>query len=133
MPFFDCFERLGVPDDASPDEVRRAFRRRAFYAHPDRNPGDPSAAQAFKELCAARDILLDPRRRAAHLEACQRHRRQARPPERRAPPPERFRGGRRVDWTAGEPEPSSADHGAFIRGAAAVLLAGLAFGLGVRR
>ena len=47
---------LGVPFSATPEDVRRAFRRRAFEVHPDRNPA-PSAADDFRDLRAAYDAL----------------------------------------------------------------------------
>lgn len=53
------YERLGVAKTASADDVRRAFRERAKAAHPDAG-GD---AAAFRALCEARDVLVDPGRR----------------------------------------------------------------------
>ena len=49
----DPFAELGVPETATHDEVRRAFRRRARETHPDACPGDPQAAQRFARLRAA--------------------------------------------------------------------------------
>ena len=53
------FEVLGISDDASPDEIRRAYRRQARRYHPDRNPGDEGAAEAFLAVKAAYE-RLDP-------------------------------------------------------------------------
>ena len=60
----DPYEILEVPRDASPDEVKRAYRRLARQSHPDANPDDPAAEARFKELAAAYEILSDP---ANHL------------------------------------------------------------------
>jgi len=46
-------EVLGVAPDATPEAVKQAYRRRSMKEHPDRNPGDPGAAERFKELNAA--------------------------------------------------------------------------------
>lgn len=59
----DPYEVLGVGRDATPDEIRGAFRKLAAKHHPDRNPDDPTADQRFKELNAAHQILSDPKKR----------------------------------------------------------------------
>ncbi len=59
----DPYEVLGVSRDASPDEVKSAFRKLAQKHHPDRNPDDPNAVQRFKEINAAHQILSDPKKR----------------------------------------------------------------------
>ncbi len=51
------FQTLGVAPSATPDEVRRAFRQRAFALHPDRNPS-PTATDDFRTLRAAYDVIL---------------------------------------------------------------------------
>ena len=58
MPVPTPHDVLGVPFAATPDAVRRAFRRRAFELHPDRNPS-PGAAAAFGALRAAYEQLMD--------------------------------------------------------------------------
>jgi molecular chaperone DnaJ len=60
----DPYEVLGVGRHATADEIRTAFRKLAAKHHPDRNPNDPGAAQRFKELNAAYQILSDPKKRA---------------------------------------------------------------------
>jgi molecular chaperone DnaJ len=58
----DLYEILGVPRDASQDDIRRAYRTLARQHHPDVN-GDPAAEQRFKEIAGAYEILSDPEKR----------------------------------------------------------------------
>ena len=60
----DPYEVLGVPQDATADEIKAAYRRLARKHHPDVNPNDPHAEDAFKEVGEAYSILSDPDRRA---------------------------------------------------------------------
>lgn len=62
----DPYEILGVARSASQDEIKRAYRRLALKHHPDRNRGDSAAAQKFKEVQAAYEILGDAERRAQY-------------------------------------------------------------------
>ena len=62
----DYYEVLGVPRDASQDDVKRAFRRLARDTHPDANPGDPKAEAHFREIAEAYEVLSDDRKRAAY-------------------------------------------------------------------
>ena len=62
----DYYEVLGVRRNASPDEIKSAFRKLAKEFHPDRNPGNPSAADRFKEAAEANEILSDKEKRAAY-------------------------------------------------------------------
>lgn len=62
----DYYEVLGVSRNATPDEIKKAFRRLAMKYHPDRNPGDAQAEARFKEAKAAYDILGDDAKRAAY-------------------------------------------------------------------
>jgi hypothetical protein len=62
------YTTLGLDAAATEDDIRAAYRRRAAQVHPDLQPPEKRAAaeEAMKRLNAARDILLDPRRRAAY-------------------------------------------------------------------
>jgi DnaJ-class molecular chaperone len=59
----DPYEILGVARIASPDDIRKAYRRLAKKLHPDLNPGDKQAEARFKEVTAANDLLSDPDKR----------------------------------------------------------------------
>lgn len=59
----DYYAVLGVPRDAAPDDIKRAYRKLARQYHPDANPGDPEAADRFKEINAANEVLSDPVKR----------------------------------------------------------------------
>lgn len=60
------YEILGVKRDADPEEIKRAYRRRVWQVHPDRNPGDPLAAAKFKRVTEAYEVLSDPPRRRVY-------------------------------------------------------------------
>src|SRR5216684_824907 len=62
----DFYEILGVSKSANVDELKKAYRTLAMKHHPDRNPGDKSAEQKFKEVSEAYDILKDDQKRAAY-------------------------------------------------------------------
>src|ERR1700751_5304688 len=62
----DFYEVLGVSKSANPDELKTAYRKLAMRHHPDRNPGDKTAEQKFKEISEAYDILKDDQKRAAY-------------------------------------------------------------------
>jgi molecular chaperone DnaJ len=62
----DLYELLGVRRNATLAEVRRAYQKRARQLHPDINPGDPVAAERFRTVSYAFQVLSDPPRRAAY-------------------------------------------------------------------
>src|SRR3989441_5830958 len=57
------YDSLGVSKPASQEEIKKAYRKLARQYHPDKNPGDASAEQKFKEISAAYDVLGDPDKR----------------------------------------------------------------------
>ncbi len=61
----DYYRLLGVSQDASPPEIRRAYRRLARQHHPDRNP-HPDSPEQFRALADAYAALTDPARRACY-------------------------------------------------------------------
>lgn len=62
----DLYNVLGVRRNASPAEIRRAYQKLARLLHPDLNPGDPVAAERFREVSLAFEILSDPQRRSEY-------------------------------------------------------------------
>lgn len=60
----DYYKILGVPRNATQKEVRAAYRKLAAKHHPDRNPGDKSAEERFKEIGEAYAVLGDKEKRA---------------------------------------------------------------------
>jgi molecular chaperone DnaJ len=62
----DFYETLGVPKSADAEELKRAYRKLAMQFHPDRNAGDKTAEQKFKDVSEAYDVLKDDQKRAAY-------------------------------------------------------------------
>jgi molecular chaperone DnaJ len=59
----DYYEVLNVKRDASPDEIKKAYRQLALKNHPDKNPGDAEAERRFKEAAEAYEVLSDQAKR----------------------------------------------------------------------
>jgi molecular chaperone DnaJ len=62
----DLYEVLGVRREATAAEIRRAWQRKARALHPALNPGDPEAADLYRQVARAFEVLVDPKRRAAY-------------------------------------------------------------------
>lgn len=59
----DYYEVLGVPRNATQEEIKKAYRRLAMQYHPDRNPENKEAEEKFKEAAEAYEVLSDPEKR----------------------------------------------------------------------
>jgi len=59
----DYYEILEVPKNATKEEIKKAYRKKALQYHPDRNPGDKEAEEKFKEAAEAYDVLSDDEKR----------------------------------------------------------------------
>jgi curved DNA-binding protein CbpA len=73
-PDGDLYQLLGVPREASREEIALAWRRRARDEHPDARPADADAPERFRALAGAWQVLGDPARRAAYDRALARER-----------------------------------------------------------
>ena len=62
----DPYKILGVAKDASPENIRKAYRKLAKQHHPDLNPGNKAAEEKFKAISAANELLSDPEKRARY-------------------------------------------------------------------
>lgn len=85
----DPYSVLGVSQSASPEEIRRAFRKLAAKYHPDRTPGDAKSEKIFKDVSKAYDLLTNPGKQGPS---------HSRPPPPPPPPPivpVVIRGGRK--------------------------------------
>ena len=90
----DPYQALGVGADASTADISRAYRRLARALHPDSHPGDAAAADEFRAVSAAYELLADPARRT---DWDRRHPRPARSPQRPSrSAPARWPGGPQI-------------------------------------
>ena len=62
----DYYTVLGIPADAALADIKKAYRTLARRHHPDRNNGDPAAAERFRQITEAYEVLTDPARRQAY-------------------------------------------------------------------
>ena len=62
----DFYDRLGVAQTASDDEIKKAYRKLAMQYHPDRNNGSKEAEEKFKEITEAYDVLRNPEKRSMY-------------------------------------------------------------------
>jgi curved DNA-binding protein len=63
MNFKDYYKLLGVPRTATPEEIRKAYRKLALKYHPDKTKGDKAAEEKFKDVNEANEVLSDPEKR----------------------------------------------------------------------
>jgi len=66
MDYKDYYQILGLERSASPDDIRKAYRKLAMQYHPDRNPGNKQAEERFKEINEAYQVLSDKEKRARY-------------------------------------------------------------------
>jgi curved DNA-binding protein len=66
MDYKDYYKILGLERSATPEDIKKAFRKLALKYHPDRNPGNKEAEEKFKELNEAHEVLSDPQKKARY-------------------------------------------------------------------
>lgn len=62
----DYYEVLGISKSANEAEIKKAYRQMAIKFHPDKNPGDASAEEKFKEAAEAYEVLSNPEKKARY-------------------------------------------------------------------
>ena len=62
----DFYQTLGIAKNSTDAEIKKAYRRQAMKHHPDRNPGNKTSEQKFKEAKEAYEVLSDPRKRSTY-------------------------------------------------------------------
>jgi curved DNA-binding protein len=66
MEYKDYYKILGVERNASPEEIKKVYRKLAMKYHPDRNPGNKASEEKFKEINEAYEVLRDPKKRSRY-------------------------------------------------------------------
>ena len=66
MAYIDYYQTLGINKSASPEDIKKAYRKLARKYHPDVNPGDKEAEKKFKELNEANEVLSNPENRSKY-------------------------------------------------------------------
>ena len=66
MPPIDYYQVLGLKKNATPAEIKKAYRKLAVKYHPDKNPGDKEAEEKFKEINEAYAVLSDPQKKTQY-------------------------------------------------------------------
>ena len=66
MAYIDYYQTLGINKSASPEDIKKAYRKLARKYHPDVNPGDKEADKKFKELNEANEVLSNPENRSKY-------------------------------------------------------------------
>jgi curved DNA-binding protein CbpA len=94
----DLYKLLGLPRDATQDDIRKAHRKLVHKHHPDANPGDSSSEERFKEIQRAYEVLSDPEKRREY------DRKRNAPPRGDSRRP-RARTGRRTEGESAAPPP----------------------------
>jgi curved DNA-binding protein len=100
----DYYEVLGVPRSASEKEIKAAFRKLARQYHPDVNPNDPAAAERFKEISEAYEVLSDPSKRRKYDEVGRDWRQYDAWQQAGRPAGAPFGQGQRVEYRTASPE-----------------------------
>lgn len=62
------YDILGLPASATPEDIKKAYRKLAIKLHPDKNPNDPEGEEKFKQLATAYQVLSDPELRHKYNE-----------------------------------------------------------------
>lgn len=66
MEYKDYYKTLGVERNASPEDIKKTFRKQAMKYHPDRNKGNKEAEEKFKDINEAYEVLSDPQKKARY-------------------------------------------------------------------
>lgn len=62
----DFYSTLGIENNASPEEIKKAYRQKAMQHHPDKNPGNNESEKKFKEVAEAYSVLSDPSKKSSY-------------------------------------------------------------------